>query len=135
MKNTITKNPDNVSILHNLISSGHYKGFINSDNFELVRNHFPNNFRVIGNLNENGKFLVSSDYAKPLYYSVKVFDILGIIVSIAIFILKTNWIIPLLYFCIRLVSSIYSKSNKAKQMQLFTSKFLEFKSVQENKIH
>jgi len=132
MRNAITKNPENVLILQKLISNGHYKGFVASDRFELTRNHFPNNFRIIGILKESGKFLISSDYSKPLFYLVKIFNIGGIIFSISILILKTNWVIPLLYFLIRLASRLYNKLNSEKQMQLFTSKFLAYKRIQED---
>lgn len=131
MNQTITKNHKNISILHKLISSGHYKGVINPDGFELKRRNFPNNFEVIGVLNENEKFFLESNFAKPQKYFVKAFNILGILVSLGLIFINSNWIIGILYFVIRLVSHVYVMIKSTKEMEIFTGKFLEFERVME----
>ena len=129
MNLTITKNHKNISILHKLISSGHYKGVIKSDGFELKRKNFPNNFEIIGILAENEKFFLQSVFKKPQKYFVKAFNILGVLVSLGLFFVKSNWIVAVLYFVIRVISHVYVRVKSTKEMEIFTGKFLEFESV------
>lgn len=128
MKQVITKTPKNVLILHKLISSGLYKGFVGPKGFELTRKSFPTNFGITGILYENGKYIVKSNFIKPLNYFEKIFNLIGILISIGILIFKSNWVILLLYFGLRLISYLYIKVKREKEIELFTIKFLEFKN-------
>jgi hypothetical protein len=92
MKESIRKNPKNIAILNKLISSGHYKGFVESHSFELKRNHFPNNFGIFGDLTENNGFRIKSDFTKPMKYLVKLFNFVGIIISLFLAFIESNWL-------------------------------------------
>lgn len=54
MKQTISKSQKNKQILNKLIIDGYYNGSISPERFELTRNHFPNNHRIIGIINNDG---------------------------------------------------------------------------------
>lgn len=131
MSQTITKNHKNISILHKLISSGHYKGVIKPNGFELKRRDFPNNFEIIGILRENEKFFLDSGFVKPQKYFVKAFNILGILVALGLIFLNSSWVIAILYFVIRLISHVYVRVKSTKEMEIFTGKFLEFERIME----
>ncbi len=129
MNRIITKNHKSISILHKLISSGHYQGVIKPDRFELKRKHFPNNFEIIGTLSKNEKFILKSDFSKPQKYFVKAFNILGILVALGLIFLKSSWIIGIFYFVIRIISHVYVDVKSTKEMEIFTGKFLEFERI------
>jgi intein/homing endonuclease len=82
MRQTITKTEKNIMFLNKIIVEGFYKGFIENDKFELMRNNFPNNHRIMGNLNENGSYVLKFDYKSPMNFLAKLLFGLGILVSI-----------------------------------------------------
>lgn len=43
MKESIVNNKETMQILNALITNEYYKGYISIQQFELSRNHFPNN--------------------------------------------------------------------------------------------
>tara|TARA_R110001632_G_C11240566_1_gene407647 strand:+ start:254 stop:652 length:399 start_codon:yes stop_codon:yes gene_type:complete len=132
MKQSILKNPKNISILHQLISSGYYVGFVKPDSFELKRKKSLNNFGVIGILGNNQKFLVKPDFTGPMKYFVKLLNILGVIIAIGLIFIKSNWIIAILYFVIRLSAQVYINIQSEKEVQIFSSKFIELGNLLEN---
>jgi hypothetical protein len=71
MRQTITKTEKNIMFLNKIIVEGFYKGFIENDKFELMRNNFPNNHRIMGNLNENGSYVLKFDYKSPMNFLAK----------------------------------------------------------------
>ena len=132
MNQTITKNHKNTSVLHKLVSNGHYKGVIRPDRFELKRRHFPNNFEIIGTLVENNAFSIESDFTKPIKYFVKAFNILGIMVALSLIFIQSNWIIAVLYFIVRLISHLYVTVKTNKEIELFVGKFFELERTLKN---
>ena len=114
--------------LNELVSRGFYQGEIADEKFELIRKHFPNNYRIIGTLEENGKFDIKSELKSGMKIAGIVLLIIGIIFSIYSF-SKANWILPLIFvigFFIHLIS-VYQ--NRKKELDIFTNKFLEFHST------
>lgn len=135
MKDSIPKNPQSTSILNKLISNGHYKGIVGSDSFELKRNHFPNNFGIYGVLAENKRFQIKADFTKPMKYLVKIFDIMGILIGLFLAFIKSNWIVVIIYFVVRLISYVYVNAKSEKEIRMFSSKFLEFERFYEKQNH
>ncbi|MET2985322.1 hypothetical protein [Aureibaculum conchae] len=125
MKQTITKNDKNLKILNKLITNGFYKGYVKAEKFELKRNYFPNNYRILGILNEENKYVVKFDFDSMMSVNAKILMILGVIVSI-IMLIKGNWIIPFVFIVSWLIAVIGFKMKGKKEMELFTNKFLEF---------
>ena len=85
MKPTIVKNVKNLYRLKSLISNDFYFGFVEDKKFELSRNNFPNNFRIIGVLNERNSFDLKFDYKSPINFLIKVLfalNIFGILYSL-----------------------------------------------------
>ena len=131
MEKSIPKNPKSISILNKLISSGCYIGFVGSDCFELKRNHFPNNFRILGKLVEGQRFEIKSDFTKRLKYLVQLFNVMGITVALFLAFIQSNWIVTIIYFTIRLISHLYTNLKFGKEMRIFSSKYLEFEQSAE----
>ncbi|GAA3560011.1 hypothetical protein GCM10022395_08590 [Snuella lapsa] len=84
MKETIFKNEKSLNILNLLIQNGHYKGFVESGRFELTRNHFPNNYKITGILNDIGEFEITSSLKINMFGSGKILAIVGILLTLAI---------------------------------------------------
>lgn len=124
MKQTITKSDKSIKTLNRLVSNGFYKGFVESEKFELKRNNHVNNFRIIGILNDHEKFEVKFDFDSQMCNSIKILLILGIIFSV-VSVFKENYIIPTLFSVIVLISLIAFKLKEKKEIELFTNKFLE----------
>ena len=129
MKESILKNPKSISILHQLISSGHYKGFVESESFELKRNLFINNFGIVGVLDKNERFQIKSDFTTPMKYLVKLFNIVGILIALFLAFIKSNWIVAIIYFVFRLASYVYVNIKSEKEIRMFSSTFLEFERL------
>ena len=126
MKETITKNKKSLSILNKLIQNQYYNGFVESEKFELTRNDFPSNYKLIGTLNDNEKFIISSSLKIELFLSRKILAIIGIILSITSFILMSKyWIVFTIIFVSTLVIYLGIKITGKKEIKLLTSKFLE----------
>jgi hypothetical protein len=115
MKQSILKNPKNISILHQPISSGYFVGFVKPDSFELKRKKSSKNFGIIGILGNNQKFLVKPDFTGPMKYFVKLLNILGVIIAIGLIFIRSNWIIAILYFVIRLSAQVYINIQSEKK--------------------
>ena len=126
MKETITKNKKSLSILNKLIQNQYYNGFVESEKFELTRNDFPSNYKLIGTLNDNEKFIISSSLKIGMFLSTKILAIIGIILSMTSFILmRKYWIVFTIIFVFSLVIYLGTKIKGQKEIKLLTSKFLE----------
>ncbi len=125
MNQTITKNEKSIKILNKLIADGFYTGYIGPERFELVRNHFPNNHRLLGLLNENGKYEIKLDFKYPMNIAVKILLILGILTSI-ISVIRGNWLIPISLVVFGVILFVDFKIKQKKEIERFTNKFLEF---------
>jgi len=126
MKQTITKNDKAFKILNQLILNGFYKGSISPEKFELTPTRFTNSHRLIGILNKENKFELKFSYKYPMNIVSKVAIGIGILVSI-ISLSKGNWLIPMLLFIIPfLIEYIGFKIKEKKEIDIFTSRFLEF---------
>ena len=124
MKQTITKSDKNLKILNKLIVNGYYNGYIGTQKFEIMRNYFPNNHRIIGILNDDGDYELKFDFTSPMNIAAKLLLALGILISI-ISLIKGNWIltIPLVIFGLFIL--INFKLKEKKEINLFTDKLLE----------
>ena len=123
MKPTIVKNVKNLYRLKSLISNDFYFGFVEDKKFELSRNNFPNNFRIIGVLNERNSFDLKFDYKSPINFLIKVLfalNIFGILYSL----FKGNWILLVVLILIILIQLISFKIKEKKEITLFIDKLL-----------
>jgi len=125
MKKTISKNEKSVNILNKLVRNGLYNGTVESARFELKRNHFPNNYKLIGILNEDEKFEIISKFPDGMNLAVKFILFSGLITSL-ISLYKGNWIIPILLTVCGIITYIGFKFKGKKEIELLTNKFLEF---------
>ena len=125
MKHTITKNDKNLRNLDRLISDGFYKGYLEPKKFELKRNSFPNNYRLIGILNDSGKFELKFDFKSPMNIMIKILFIAGILISI-ISAVRSNWIITIVFIIFGFVMTIDFKLKKKREFKYFDDRFLGF---------
>ncbi|MFL1013407.1 hypothetical protein [Flavisericum labens] len=91
----------------------------------MKRNHFLNNHRIIGILNEQEKYEIKFDFENLMSIHAKIALILGVIFSI-VMLIKGNWIIPILLIVVGLIIVTSFKIKGKKEMEIFTSKYLEF---------
>ncbi|WP_324027818.1 hypothetical protein QSV08_07695 [Maribacter sp. BPC-D8] len=125
MKQTITKNDKSLKILNKLIANGFYNGYVGPEKFELLPNHFPNNHRIIGILNDDEKYDVKFDFIYPMSIAAKVLLGFGVLMT-GISILKGDWRILLASVVTGLVIITEFKIKQRKEIKRFTNKFLEF---------
>ena len=125
MKQTITKNDKNLKILNKLIVSGFYNGYVGAEKFELMRNRFPYNHRIIGMSNDGGNYDLKFDFKSPINIASKLLLALGILISI-ISLIKGNWILPIALVIFALIMLIDFKLKEKKEINIFTDKLLEF---------
>ena len=117
MRQTITKSDKNLKILNKLIVNGYYNCFVGTEKFELMRNHFPNNHRLIGILNDTGNYDLKFDFKSPMHILAKVLLGLGILTSI-ISLINGSWVLPIVIVVFGL---ILFADFKLKQKILSTS--------------
>ena len=123
MKPSIVKNDKNLKRLNRLIINNFYSGFIIDDKFELIRNHFRNNFRIIGILSDRS-FEIKSDYKATMSIIRKILLIIfGI--SAIYFLIIQNWLILILFILFILFDFIYLKIKADKEIKNFTDRLLE----------
>lgn len=125
MRQTIKKNDKNLKILSKLIANGFYNGYVGTEKFELMRNRFPNNHRIIGILNDTDNYDLRFDFKSPMNILAKVLLALGILVSI-ISLIKGNWILPIIFIVFGLIMLADFKIKEKKEINLLTDKLLEF---------
>lgn len=125
MRQTITKSDKNLKILNKLIVNGFYNGYVGTERFELMRNRFSNNHRIIGISNDGGNYDLKFDFKTPMNIAAKFLLALGILISI-ISLIKGNWILPISLVIFGLIMLIDFKLTKKKEINLFTDKLLEF---------
>ncbi|QHI37403.1 hypothetical protein IMCC3317_27820 [Kordia antarctica] len=131
MKQTITKSNKNVEILNLLIANGFYNGYVRTEKFELMRNRFPNNHRIIGIANDTGNYELKFDFKPPMNIIAKFLLALGILVSI-ISLIKGNWVIPVVLVVYGLIVVIDFKLKEKKEINILTDKLLEFHKTEPN---
>ncbi len=125
MRQTITKSDKNLKILNKLIVNGFYNGYVGTEKFELMRNRFPNNHRLIGILNDAGNYDLKFDFKSPMNIAAKFLLGLGILISI-ISLIKGNWILPIIFAIFGLILFADFKLKEKKEINLFTDKLFEF---------
>jgi hypothetical protein len=130
MKQTITKNDKNIKILNSLITNGFYNGYIESEKFELRPNRWPNNHRLVGILNNDGKYDLKFDYTSPMNIAVKFLLAFGILGSV-IFLFMGHWILPVIFIVCGLNILVTFKLKEKKEMNYFTDKLVEFQNTRE----
>ncbi|WP_040252052.1 hypothetical protein [Psychroserpens mesophilus] len=131
MRQTITKSDKNLRILNKLIVSGFYNGYIGTEKFELMRNRFPNNHRVIGIVNDTGNYDLKFDFKSPMNILAKVLLGIGILISI-ILLIKGIWILPIVFVVFGLILFADFKLKEKKEINLFTDKLLEFHKAKDD---
>ncbi len=125
MRQTITKSDKNLRILNKLIVNGFYNGYVGTEKFELMRNRFPNNHRLIGTVNDTGNYDLKFVFKSPMNILAKVLLVLGILISI-ISLIKGNWILPIVFIIFGVIMFADFKLKEKKEINLFTDKLLEF---------
>ncbi len=125
MRQTITKSDKNLKILNKLIVNGFYNGYVGIEKFELMRNRFPNNHRIIGISNDGENYDLKFDLKSPMNIAAKFLLALGILISI-IALIKGNWVLPIALVIFGLIMLIDFKLKEKKEINLFTDKLLEF---------
>lgn len=125
MRQTITKSDKNLRILNKLIVNGFYNGYVGTEKFELMRNRFPNNHRLIGTVNDTGNYDLKFVFKSPMNILAKVSLVLGILISI-ISMIKGNWILPIVFIVFGVIMFADFKLKEKKEINLFTDKLLEF---------
>lgn len=125
MRQTITKNEKSLKTLSELISRGFYRGVINDSGFELYRINSNAKYWIIGNINNEGKFELTSEFRFPMSILVWAFIITWIIIT-SILISKSKWFESFYFFTILLFGIVYYLFERRKEIERFTSNFLKF---------
>ncbi|WP_075340496.1 hypothetical protein [Tenacibaculum agarivorans] len=126
MKTVLKNNKELFRILNKLILDKYYEGNISPNQFELLRDNFPNNIRVLGKLNEEGDFDITYDYKFPTNYSFRIF--LAIIsIAIVFFIFQKNWFVVLILLFLELGLLLSFRLKGRKEKELFLDHFIDFK--------
>lgn len=125
MRQTIKNSHKNLKILNKLIVNGFYNGYVGTEKFELMRNHFPNNHKLIGILNDVGNYELKFEFKSPMNILAKVLLGLGILISF-ISLIKGNWIIPIVLIVVGIIMFMAFKFKQKKEMNIITNKLLEF---------
>lgn len=128
MEQTITKNDKNIKILNKLITNGFYNGYVGTEKIELLPNRWPNNYRLIGTLNSDGKYDLKFDYRSPMNIAMKFLLAFGILGSL-IFLVIGNWVLPLIFVASGLIMFINFKLKEKKEMTYFIDKLIEFQKT------
>ncbi|WP_241489655.1 hypothetical protein [Lacinutrix algicola] len=105
--------------------NGFYNGYVGTEKFELMRNRFPNNHRLIGTVNDTGNYDLKFVFKSPMNILAKVLLVLGILISI-ISLIKGNWILPIVFIIFGVIMFADFKLKEKKEINLFTDKLLEF---------
>jgi hypothetical protein len=108
-----------------LVTSEFYNGYVGTEKFELMRNRFPNNHRIIGILNDNGSYELKFNSKSPMNITVKFLLAFRILVSI-VSMMKDNWMIPVAFINFGLILVIDFKLKEKKEINFLTDKLLEF---------
>lgn len=130
MKQTLTKNDKNIKTLTTLLANGYYNGYVEAEKFELLPNRWPNNHRLIGTLNSDGKYDLKFDYTVAISIGMKFLFAFGILGSI-IFLSIGNWILPLIFVACGLLLFANFKLKEKKEMTYFIDKLIEFQKTRE----
>ncbi|WP_298782396.1 hypothetical protein [uncultured Polaribacter sp.] len=109
--------------------NGFYNGYIGTEKFELMRNRFPNNHRLIGIVNETGNYDLKFEFKSPINILAKVLLGLGILISI-ISLIKGIWILPIVFVVFGLIMFSDFKLKEKKEINIFTDKLLEFQKTE-----
>lgn len=125
MKKTISKNNTSLTVLKNLIEEKFYNGYISLEKFELTKNSFPNNYKLIGVSNKENRYELFVEYKPPLNIAYKSFLMFCIFVSL-VFLIKNNWIVSLVFLVVLLVAFIGFKIKSRAEVNQFLDKYLEF---------
>ena len=99
MRQTITKNDKNIKVINRLIESGVYNGYIDTEKFELTPNHFPNNHRILGILDDSGNYELRFDLKSSMKIAGNCLIGFGILISISSLI-DGSWILPITFIVI-----------------------------------
>jgi thiosulfate reductase cytochrome b subunit len=124
MNKTIFKNDKNLISLQNLLNSGLYNGYLESDKFEFIRNQFPNNYRIIGNLNKDGDFDLKLELKFPINIAAKLLLVFGIVFFI-VSLVNDNWWFLFIPIATGLIVLINFKLTEKKEIEYFREKLWE----------
>ncbi len=125
MRKIIAKSDKNLKILNRLILNGFYTGYIGPEKFELMPKRFPNNYRLIGIINENGNYDLKFDFKSPMNIAGKILVGLGMM-TIIISLINGNWILPIVLTIFGIIFFANFKLKEKKEINLLTDKILQF---------
>jgi len=124
---TILKNDEKLfRILNELVLNNHYEGSVLPNQFELLRDNFPNNIRILGILNKEGNFEIKYDYKFPTNYSFRIFLVI-ISVAIVFFVFQKNWFVVLILLFLGLGLLLSFRLKGRKEKEFFLDHFIDFK--------
>lgn len=129
MSYIISNNIHSKKTLEKLISNNFYKGIVENDHFELKRNCFPNNLRIVGNSIDSKEFKVYVKFKTHLEIAKNILLIFGLVFSLSQ-IVSNNWIFFTFYSITILIAYLIFKLKSKKELDLFMNKYLEFKEIE-----
>lgn len=129
MRQMITRSDKNLKILNMLIANGFYTGYVDTNKFELVRNHFPNNHRLIGILNDTGNYDLKFAFQSPMNILSKFLLGFGLLFSI-VSVIDGSWIFPLAFIVLVIIMFTHFKLKEKREINLFMAKLLELHNME-----
>ena len=129
MKQTITVNERSINILNKLVLNRHYSGTITPLRFEFERKNGllnnTGNYILTGNVNSDREYELDLELRFPMNYIKNFLIVFGILFSIVSLIFQ-YWYLPILFVAVPFtVYYINFKLRRKKEIDHFTSKFLE----------
>ncbi|MFK8046528.1 MAG: hypothetical protein AB8B72_13610 [Crocinitomicaceae bacterium] len=125
MKHTISRSKLNLKFLNNILVEEFYKGFVGPEKFELVPNRFPNNYRLVGEINENDSFNIKLDWKQPIKTALVVFLAIGILAS-TLALIKGIWIPSFIFSISVLIIFADLKLKEKKEINQLVNQLLKF---------
>lgn len=127
MEFKINKSKENFQVLNKLVELNQYTGNIFVEKFELARNTFLNNFRIIGDSKEHrDKFIIRCDFKFPMNLAFKVLLFLTAL-SILFSLINAQFILALSIVLITLIFLLVRNIKSNKEKMLFSNRFYELK--------
>lgn len=131
MKRIVSNSDKTINALNRLITSGYYKGYVGTKKIEFIRDCFPNNYRLVGVLNDDNNYELKLDFIQPLNIFSRILFVIGFICSVVGLVLG-NWKFIVVFLLISLFIFMVFKSKERKEMDVFLNKLLQLDKAEEN---
>jgi hypothetical protein len=129
LKTKIKKSDKNLQVLHKLISNGFYEGYVRAEKFELSRKNFPNNYKFIGILNDEGSYELKFGLKFPMSIAATVLLAIGTL-FLVISLWRGSYLFLVIFLIIGLIIFLDFKLKEKKETNYFTDRFIKIREIE-----